>query len=154
MYLYILHVATIKHNQKQKYFVHFFSSPKRPTSKPYLPHFQSPLQPTITNPHILPLSSLSNVVIVKLNSNNYFLWKAQMVPYFVVGTSSDSLMVNLVPKPSQNISLSHLDGSVICKTPKPAYSRWMHQNNLILNTLMSPSMKGYLFSYKFYYFLC
>lgn len=65
--------------------------------------------------------TMSNIVTVKLSPNNYILWKAQMVPYFL---SQDlfGYLASTIPKPSKFVTVSHPKTHVISETPNPAYS--------------------------------
>ncbi|KAA8531224.1 hypothetical protein F0562_005862 [Nyssa sinensis] len=87
--------------------------------------------------------AMSNIVAIKLSPDNYILWKAQMVPYFL-GQDLFGYLDGTIPKPPKFISVSHPETHVLSETPNPAYSHWMRQDNLILSTLMSSLTEGVL----------
>ncbi|KAJ0008185.1 hypothetical protein Pint_30274 [Pistacia integerrima] len=67
---------------------------------------------------------MSNIVTVKLSPDNYILWKAQMVPYFL-GQDLFGYLDCTIPKPPKYVSVSHPETHVISETPNLAYSHWL-----------------------------
>jgi hypothetical protein len=79
---------------------------------------------------------MPSVATVKLNYDNFLLWKAQLVPYFR-GQDLFGYIDGSIPKPPKIISLTHPETSVVSECLNPAYSQWVCQDNLILSTLMT-----------------
>ncbi|KAA8522693.1 hypothetical protein F0562_009145 [Nyssa sinensis] len=100
---------------------------------------------TITIPHTQSpaVLTMSTFVTVRLNPDNYILWKAQMVPYFL-GQDLFGYLDGTIPKPPQFISGTHPETHVISASPNPAYSHWLRQDNLILSALISSLTEGVL----------
>ncbi|KAF5475922.1 hypothetical protein F2P56_007677 [Juglans regia] len=98
-----------------------------------------PTQQT-TSSFVVPMT---NVVTVKLNSENYLIWKAQLVPYFC-GQDLFGYLNGTATLPLQTISTSHPDSGTISEIPNLAYSHWVRQDNIILSTLMSSLFEGVL----------
>ncbi|KAF5469302.1 hypothetical protein F2P56_013386, partial [Juglans regia] len=72
------------------------------------------------------VSSVPHFITVKLNIDNYLLWKAQIVP-FLRGHHLLEFVDGSAPKPS-----SILDGKT-----NPAYTRWLQQDSLIISAINS-----------------
>lgn len=75
-----------------------------------------------------PLTSLTHQVTVKLTTENYLLWRAQMLPYLH----------------GQDL-FGHVDGSLPTlsklsadKSPNLAYKKWFKQDHQLLSALISP----------------
>jgi len=88
-----------------------------------------------TPPHSSVIS-MPSVAIVKLNHDNFLLWKAQLVPYFR-GQDLFGYIDGSIPKPPKIISVTHPETYVVSERLNPAYSQWVRQDNLILSTLMT-----------------
>jgi len=88
-----------------------------------------------TPPHSSVIS-MPSVATVKLNHDNFLLWKAQLIPYFR-GQDLFGYIDGSIPKPPKIISVTHLETSVVFERLNPAYSQWICQDNLILSTLMT-----------------
>ena len=65
--------------------------------------------------------SMPSVATVKLNHDNFLLWKAQLIPYFreqdLFGYIDGS-----IPKPPKIISVTHPETSIVSERLNPAYS--------------------------------
>ncbi|KAF5465900.1 hypothetical protein F2P56_015863 [Juglans regia] len=72
------------------------------------------------------VSSVPHFITVKLNIDNYLLWKAHIVP-FLRGHHLLEFVDDSAPKPS-----SILDGKT-----NPAYTRWLQQDSLIISAINS-----------------
>lgn len=79
---------------------------------------------------------MPSVATVKLNHDNFLLWKAQLIPYFR-GQDLFGYIDGCIPKPPKFISVTHPETSVVTERLNPAYSQWVRQDNLILSTLMT-----------------
>ena len=88
-----------------------------------------------TPPHSFVIS-MPFVATVKLNHDNFLLWKAQLVPYFR-GQDLFGYIDGSISKPPKIISVTHPETSVVSERLNPAYSQWVRQDNLILSTLMT-----------------
>ena len=88
-----------------------------------------------TPPHSSVIS-MPSVATVKLNHDNFLLWKAQLIPYFR-GQDLFGYIDGSIPKPPKIISVTHPETSVVSERLNPAYSQWVRQDNLILSTLMT-----------------
>jgi|UPI000193A87D hypothetical protein len=95
---------------------------------------------TPTHPSVI---SMPSVAIVKLNHDNFLLWKAHLVPYFR-GQYLFGYIDGSIPKPSKIIFVTHPETYVVSECPNPAYSQWIRQDNLILSTLMTSMSKPIL----------
>ncbi|KAJ0962959.1 hypothetical protein J5N97_028081 [Dioscorea zingiberensis] len=87
-----------------------------------------------SSPGLLPTPSFNHLINVKLNRDNYLLWKAQFMPYLR----------------SQQL-LGYVDGTIVCpsktiteatstgaaQVPNPAYQTWFQQDQLVLSALLS-----------------
>jgi len=88
-----------------------------------------------TPPHSSVIS-MPFVAIIKLNHDNFLLWKAQLIPYFR-GQYLFGYIDGSIPKPPKIISVTHPETFVVSKRLNPSYSQWVRQDNLILSTLMT-----------------
>jgi histone deacetylase 1/2 len=79
---------------------------------------------------------MPSVTTVKLNHDNFLLWKAQLIPYFK-GQDLFGYLDGSNIKPPKLISVTHPESSTISECINPAYSHWVRQDNLILSTLMT-----------------
>ena len=89
-----------------------------------------------TTPPHSSVISIPYVATVKLNHDNFLLWKAQLIPYFR-GQDLFDYIDGSIPKTPKIISVTHLETSVVSERLNPAYSQWIRQDNLILCTLMT-----------------
>ena len=58
--------------------------------------------------------SMPSVTTVKLNHDNFLLWKAQLVPYFK-GQELFGYIDDSIPKPPKIISITHPESSDVSK---------------------------------------
>jgi hypothetical protein len=79
---------------------------------------------------------MPSVTTIKLNHDNFLLWKAQLIPYFK-GRDLFGYLDGSNPKPTKLISVTHPESSVVSERLNPTYSHWIRQDNLILSTLMT-----------------
>uniref|UniRef100_A0A2N9IMK5 Reverse transcriptase Ty1/copia-type domain-containing protein n=1 Tax=Fagus sylvatica TaxID=28930 RepID=A0A2N9IMK5_FAGSY len=87
---------------------------------------------TSTAPSSLP--HIQHLITIKLNRDNYLLWKAQIVPYlrgqhlygFIDGTN---------PAPPSSVTASTSDTTTAL--PNPEFSNWHTQDQMILSALIS-----------------
>ena len=80
--------------------------------------------------------SMPSVTTVKLNLDNFLMWKAQLVPYFK-GQDLFGYLDGSIPKPPKLISVTHPETSAVSERLNSAYTHWVRQDNLILSTLMT-----------------
>jgi hypothetical protein len=83
----------------------------------------------------LGLINLHHVITIKLNRDNYLLWKAQLIPY-LRGQHLLGYVDGTTPLPSQMISQTSESGETSL-LPNPAYARWIQQDQIILSTIIS-----------------
>ena len=87
---------------------------------------------------ILPTSThlpvVHHLVTIKLNCDNYLLWKAQIVPY-LRGQHLFGFLDGSRPAPLQTITVSAADVSTL--QPNPNYHTWLVQDQMILSALIS-----------------
>ena len=77
--------------------------------------------PHIASPFSAPsLSHLSLSLSVKLNHSNYFVWKAQALPYFR-GQGVFGYLDGTIPMPPKELEASHPTTGDITKIPNPEY---------------------------------
>jgi hypothetical protein len=81
------------------------------------------------------LINLHHVITIKLNHDNYLLWKAQLIPY-LRGQHLLGYVDGTTPLPSQMISQTSESGETSL-LPNPAYARWIQQDQIILSTIIS-----------------
>lgn len=79
---------------------------------------------------------MPSVTTVKLNHDNFLLWKAQLVPYFR-GQDLFGFLDGSIPKPPKIISVTNSESSSVTERLNPAYSQWIRQDNIILSILMT-----------------
>ena len=83
-----------------------------------------------------------NIVTVKLNRDNFLLWKAQIIPYMhgqrVFGFHDGTIMPppQVIPNPDTT--------STIDSIGNPEFLTWVQQDQLIMSTLLSSLTKGVL----------
>ncbi|KAG5247753.1 Retrovirus-related polyprotein from transposon [Salix suchowensis] len=80
--------------------------------------------------------SMPTVATVKLNHDNFLLWKAQLVSYFK-GQDLFGYIDGSIPKPPKIISVPDPETTATSERLNTMYSHWIHQDNLILSTLMT-----------------
>lgn len=86
------------------------------------------------NPH--------NIVTVKLNRDNFLLWKAQIIPYmrgqrifgFLDGTTTPPPQA--IPNPDTTSNITSIEN--------PEFLTWLQQDQLIMSTLLSSLTEGIL----------
>jgi hypothetical protein len=82
------------------------------------PTVVSSVAPSIMSTTIVPLH---HVVTIKLNKNNFFLWRAQLLPYLcsskLIGYLDDTLIA-----PVSQIAASAQTGDEL--VPNPVYEQW------------------------------
>ena len=83
--------------------------------------------------------SMPSVTTVKLNPDNFLMWKAQLVPYFK-GQDLFGYLDGSIPKPPKFIFVTHPETSTVSERLNSAYTHWVRQDNLILSTLMTSSL--------------
>jgi hypothetical protein len=87
---------------------------------------------------ILPTSThlpvVHHLVTIKLNRDNYLLWKAQIVPY-LRGQHLFGFLDGSRPAPLQTITVTAADVSTL--QPNPDYHTWLVQDQMILSALIS-----------------
>jgi hypothetical protein len=93
---------------------------------------------------IAPLFNFSNVNTVKLSSENYLLWRAQVLPvlksHLLLGYINGRL-----PCPSQLIdNPKAAEAGAPTQIPNPAYQAWMQQDQAILSFILSNATEGVL----------
>ena len=76
-----------------------------------------------TPPHSSVIS-MPSVATVKLNHDNFLLWKAQLIPYFR-GQDLFGYIDGSIPKPPKIISGTHPENYVVSERLNPAYSQWV-----------------------------
>jgi hypothetical protein len=87
------------------------------------------LLPTPTN-----LPVVHHMVTIKLNRDNYLLWKAQIVPY-LRGQHLFGFLDNSRPAPPPTINITTDEISKI--QPNPEFQMWVIQDQMILSALIS-----------------
>ena len=63
--------------------------------------------------------SMPSIATVKLNHDNFLLWKAQLIPYFR-GQDLFGYIDGSIPKPPKIISVTHPKNSVVSERLNPA----------------------------------
>lgn len=74
-----------------------------------------------------PLTSLTHLVTIKLTTENYLLWRAQMLPY-LHGQDLFGYIDGSFPAPSKLFA---------DKSPNLAYKKWFKQDQQLLSALIS-----------------
>jgi hypothetical protein len=81
----------------------------------------------------LPPVHLAHLVTVKLNPDNYLVWRAQVLPllrsYYL-----DDYVDGTVPCPPPMVHVLAPDGTPMA-LPKPAYRQWTAQDQAILSAI-------------------
>ena len=90
--------------------------------------------PSFINPH--------NIVTVKLNRDNFLLWKAQIIPY-MRGQRVFSFLDGTITPPPQVIPNPDT-ASTIDSIENPEFLTWVQQDQLIMSTLLSSLTEGVL----------
>lgn len=80
---------------------------------------------SLPTPPILPLH---HAVTIRLNKNNYLLWRAQLLPY-LRSTKLIGYLDGTLPAPTKMIGTE--------QTVNPAYTRWYDQDQHLLSGLLS-----------------
>uniref|UniRef100_A0A2N9J542 Reverse transcriptase Ty1/copia-type domain-containing protein n=1 Tax=Fagus sylvatica TaxID=28930 RepID=A0A2N9J542_FAGSY len=81
------------------------------------------------------LINLHLVITIKLNRDNYLLWKTQLIPY-LRGQHLLGYVDGTTPLPPQMISQTAKSGETSL-LPNLAYARWIQQDQIILSTIIS-----------------
>ncbi|KAF5471554.1 hypothetical protein F2P56_008335 [Juglans regia] len=83
-------------------------------------------------------NNFSYIVSVKLTSNNYLLWRAQIVPY-LHGQDHYHFIDGSFPPPPPIISASpsSTPGILFAPKPNPSYLQWRCTDQLLLSALLS-----------------
>lgn len=81
------------------------------------------------------------IVTVKLNKDNFLLWKAQIVPYLRGQKVFGFLDGTIMPPPP---TLAQSTDTTTGPTDNPDYLLWVQQDQLILSTLLSSLTEGVL----------
>ena len=93
---------------------------------------------TETTLSLLPTSPqlpiVHHLVTIKLNRENYLLWKAQIVPY-LRGQHLFGFLDGSQPAPLQTLIVTIVDIST--PQPNPDYHAWLVQDQMILSPLIS-----------------
>lgn len=95
---------------------------KSPSSHTSTTDTSSTPSPAISQP-----TNVSHFLTVKLNSENYLIWKAQMLPY-LYGQRYFCYIDGSSPPPPSKLP----DG-----VPNPSYIKWFEQDQLVLSLLIS-----------------
>ena len=82
------------------------------------------------------LSHLPLTLHIKLNHNNYPVWKAQALPYFR-GQGVIGYLDGTISAPPQEIDATNPVTGAISKVPNPEYAQWIRQDSIILATINS-----------------
>jgi hypothetical protein len=82
-----------------------------------------------------PILSLHHAVTIRLNKNNYLLWRAQLLPY-LRNTKLIGYLDGTKPAPTKMIGTE--------QTVNPAYTRWYDQDQHLLSGLLSSMMEDTL----------
>jgi|UniRef100_A0A2N9EX99 hypothetical protein len=83
------------------------------------------------SPH---LPVVHHLVTIKLNRDNYLLWKAQIVPY-LRGQHLFGFLDGSRPAPPQILTVTTAEISM--PQPNPDYHTWLVQDQMILSALIS-----------------
>ena len=95
------------------------------------PNTETTLSILPTSPHLLVVHHL---VTIKLNCENYLLWKAQIVPY-LRGQHLFGFLDGSRPAPLQTLTVTAAD--IPTSQPNPDYHTWLVQDQMILSALIS-----------------
>ena len=86
------------------------------------------------------LINLHHVITIKLNSDNYLLWRAQLIPY-LRGQHLIGYVDGTTPPPPQMISQTSESGETSL-LPNLAYAKWIQKDQIILSTIISSLSKS------------
>ena len=87
------------------------------------------------------LTPIQHLITIKLNQDNYLLWKAQIVPY-LKGQNLFGFIDGSLPSPTSILSPTSTD---ITQPPlNPAFLTWQTQDQMILSALISSLSKTVL----------
>uniref|UniRef100_A0A2N9IH96 Reverse transcriptase Ty1/copia-type domain-containing protein n=1 Tax=Fagus sylvatica TaxID=28930 RepID=A0A2N9IH96_FAGSY len=92
----------------------------------------STISSTPTAPTSLP--HIQHLITIKLNRDNYLLWKAQIVPY-LQGQHLYGFIDGTKPAPSSSVTAPTSDTTTVL--PNPEFSNWHTQDQMILSALIS-----------------
>jgi hypothetical protein len=91
----------------------------------------STISSTPTAPTSLP--HIQHLITIKLNRDNYLLWKAQIVPY-LRGQHLYGFIDGTKPAPSSSVTAHTSDTAAV---PNPEFYTWHTQDQMILSALIS-----------------
>jgi hypothetical protein len=91
-----------------------------------------------TSPH---LPVVHHLVTIKLNRDNYLLWKAQIIPY-LRGQHLFGFLDSSRPAPLQTLIVTA--AGISTPQPNPDYQAWLVQDQMILNALISSLIENIL----------
>uniref|UniRef100_A0A2N9FW36 Retrotransposon Copia-like N-terminal domain-containing protein n=1 Tax=Fagus sylvatica TaxID=28930 RepID=A0A2N9FW36_FAGSY len=97
----------------------------------------APLNSSSPTPSLI---NLHHVFTIKLNRDNYLLWKAQLIPY-LRGQHLLGYVDGTTPPPPQMISQTSESGETSLLS-NPAYAKWIQQDQIILSTIISSLSKS------------
>ncbi|KAJ0983553.1 hypothetical protein J5N97_011808 [Dioscorea zingiberensis] len=83
---------------------------------------------------LLPTPSFNHAINVKLNRDNYLLWKAQMMPY-LRGQQLLRFVDGSYPCPEANITTTTESGAT--QVPNPEYKAWCQHDQHVLSVILS-----------------
>lgn len=91
------------------------------------------------------MQSLNHTIYVKLDRENYLVWRTQVVPY-LEGNSLFGYVTGEIPCPPKFISTptTEASASTFALVPNPSYTVWFHQDKLILSAIISTLTEGVL----------
>jgi hypothetical protein len=91
----------------------------------------STISSTPTTPTSLP--HIQHLITIKLNRDNYLLWKAQIVPY-LQGQHLYGFIDETKPAPPSSVAAHTSDTAAV---PNPEFYTWHTQDQMILSALIS-----------------
>lgn len=95
----------------------------------------SPLSPAITNSSSLPNSpSFTHFINIKLNRNNFLLWKAQLIPYLRSQNLLHFVDGSIQP-PTKYTTQTENDESQ--QVINPEYTTWYQRDQWVLSVMLS-----------------
>ncbi|KAL9251846.1 Retrovirus-related Pol polyprotein from transposon RE1-like protein [Drosera capensis] len=83
---------------------------------------------------LLPTPSFGKAVNIKLDHENYLLWKAQMMP-FLRSQQLLGIVDGTIGAPETMLTVTTTDGAT--QVPNPAYQNWLQQDQSVLSILLS-----------------
>jgi hypothetical protein len=92
----------------------------------------STISSTSTTPSSLP--HIQHLITIKLNRDNYLLWKAQIVPY-LRGQHLYGFIDGTKPAPPPTLAVTASETTTVI--PNPEFYTWHTQDQMILSALIS-----------------